>query len=247
MDEQQRYLFDLQGYLVLKNILPLSEVSELKEACVNLENTTSEKLPYPVCHGKKPNSDELYLSNVVEAAPIFENLIDVPEVIDIVRETSPGTFRLNHTNLISRSGHSYTRMHMGNVPTHPKAIYRCQSGEIFSSLTKAVFPIDATSEEDGCFAVIPGSHKANFRRPWSDHPNENPPLVPIITKPGDAIVFSEALAHGSLVKQSKRIRRTLYYCYSVGYMPDWGKLGLHFSENFAARLTDKQQEIIRVK
>jgi len=71
--------------------------------------------------------------------------------------------------------------------------------------------------------------------------------VPVDAEPGDCIVFTEALAHGSLVNQSGRPRRTLYFCYSVGYMPDWGNLGLSFSDGFLDKLSPAQAEIVRLK
>jgi ectoine hydroxylase-related dioxygenase (phytanoyl-CoA dioxygenase family) len=171
----------------------------------------------------------------------------VPEVIEIVRLVSLGLFRLNHTYSISHWGAGYTGMHMGGTPIHPKAAYMCHGGQIFSILTKATFPIRNHDVEDGCFAVIPGSHKANFKRPWSDHPDENPPLIPVPAQPGDAIVFTEALTHGSVVNTSGRTRRTIYCCYSAGYMPDWKKLHLSFSESFVDRLTPERREIVRLK
>ena len=125
--------------------------------------------------------------------------------------------------------------------------YHFRDGEMISTLTKAVFPLIDCRVEDGCFAAIPGSHKSNFNRPWGNHPDENPVLMPILADVGDAIIFTEALTHGSVVNLSGRPRRTLYYCYSVGYMPDWGGQGLVFSDHVMEGLTEAQQEIIRVK
>ena len=101
--------------------------------------------------------------------------------------------------------------------------------------------------EDGCFAVIPGAHKSNFPKPWGGHPDENPVLTPIPAKAGDAIIFTEALTHGSVINVSGNPRRTLYYCYSIGYMPDWGGQGLHFSPNVMERLSETQQSILELK
>ena len=50
-----------------------------------------------------------------------------------------------------------------------------------------------------------------------------------------------------MVNLSGRPRRTLYYCYSVGYMPDWGGQGLVFSDRVMEGLAEAQQAIIRVK
>jgi hypothetical protein len=50
-----------------------------------------------------------------------------------------------------------------------------------------------------------------------------------------------------MVNTSDRPRRTLYYCYSIGYMPDWGGQGLVFSDRVMDNLNERQREIIRLK
>jgi hypothetical protein len=247
MTPEQKYLFDLQGYVVLPDVLPQDYVAECDRILQGLEAMAPEQYPEGVVQSKPRTNSELYLSNVLQADPLLHRLIDVPEVIDVVRDVSLGLFRLNHAYSISHWGEGYTFLHMGGTPVHPKAAYICQNGRIFSLLTKAVFPIRNHEVGDGCFAVIPGSHKANFARPWGNHPSENPPLVPLPAKPGDAIVFCEAMAHGSVVNTSGRTRRTMYCCYSVGYMPDWTKLHLSFSPSFMDQLSPERREIVRLK
>ncbi len=247
MNDEQRYLFDVQGYLVLKNVLSPEAVKACNAALSRIEAMPAEQYPDPLLLAKPRDKTELYLANIIEADPAFYPLIDVPEVVDVIREVSLGLFRLNHTYAIYRWGEGFTPLHMGGYPLHPKATYSSQNGQMFSLLTKAVFPMLNHGTEDGCFAVIPGSHKAIFRRPWGAHPDENPGLIPLPAGPGDAVIFTEALAHGSVVNKSGRPRRTVYLCYSVGYMPDWTKLGLHFSPGFADKLTPAQREIVRLK
>jgi hypothetical protein len=247
MNQEQKYLFDLQGYVVLNGVLPGAYVDECNRILEVLEEASPGQYPEGVVQSKARTNAELYLSNILQADPLLHRLIDVPEVIDVVREVSRGLFRLNHAYSISHWGDGYTRLHMGAVPIHPKAAYTCANGQIFSLLTKAAFPIRNHSIDDGCFAVIPGSHKANFERPWGDHPDQNPPLVAIPAKPGDVIVFTEALAHGSVINVSGRTRRTIYCCYSVGYMPDWTKLHLTFSQSFLNQVSPERREILRLK
>ncbi|MBC8240869.1 MAG: phytanoyl-CoA dioxygenase family protein [Alphaproteobacteria bacterium] len=247
MNQEQKYLFDTHGYLVLRGVLDATRLSNLNQQMDRLEALAEDQYPEGVVLGKPRTDNTLFISNIVEADPAFFQLIDLPPVIDIISETTSGLFRLNHTNAISHGRGAYTYVHMGGAPLHPKATYGVVNGKIFSSLTKAVFPLTNQKIEDGCFAVIPGSHKSNFERPSDDHPDANPYLVPLDAEPGDCIVFTEALAHGSLVNQSGHLRRTLYFCYSVGYMPDWGNLGLSFSDGFIDKLSPAQAEIVRLK
>jgi ectoine hydroxylase-related dioxygenase (phytanoyl-CoA dioxygenase family) len=240
-------MFDTLGYVVLKQALSPDTVATLNAVLDRLEAADPADYPAGVCLGKERQADALYLSNIVEADPAFYDLIDHPAVLPIIKHVMLGLYRLNHTNAIYHWGGGYTYLHMAGSPLHPKATYMCQNGQIFSPLTKAVFPLMNHGTEDGCFAVVPGSHKANFPRPTGDHPDDNPGLVPLPADPGDCIIFTEALTHGSLVNTSGRPRRTIYYCYSVGYMPDWGNLGLTFSDDFPAKLSEAQREVIRLK
>lgn len=247
MNDEQRYMFDLQGYVVLKGVVPAPVIEACNTVLDRLDAQPPEQYPQGVTLGKPRTPAELYVSNVIESDPAMYPLIDIPEIIDIVDEVSLHLYRLNHTYAIYRWGTGYTYLHMGATPLHPKAMYTCSNGQMFSTLTKVVFPIQNNRVEDGCFAVVPGSHKANFKRPFSDLPEDNPALVAIPGEPGDAIIFTEALTHGSMANVSGLPRRTLYYCYSVGYMPDWGKFGLSFTDALLGQLNERQREIVRLK
>jgi len=246
MDELTRYLFDLNGYVVLKNVLSPDQIARINARMDAMENAAEEALPPHVVCSKPRTSEELYLSNIAEAGPEFEALIDIPEVLDVIRETTLGLFRLNHTYAIYHWKGGETPLHMAGTPIHPKAHYEARNGQIFSVLTKVVFPIANHAIEDGCFAAIPGSHKANFPRP-GDASGDEIGLIPLDTEPGDAIIFTEAMTHGSFPNVSGRERRTLYYCYSVGYMPDWTKFHLTFSDALMERVSDAQREVMRLK
>ena len=247
MDDQLKYLFDLNGYIVLKNILPRPDVLAINSVLEHLENLAPERYPDNIIQSKPRTYEELYLSNIIEADDIFRGLIDLKPVIDIIQFTSLGLFRLNHSYSISHWKDAITSLHMGGTPIHPKAIYHVSNGEIFSNLTKAVFPIANHTVNDGCFAVVPGSHKSSFPTTFSADPEKHPSLIGVDAEPGDAIVFTEALTHGSLRNVSGRCRRSVFLCYSVGYMPDWTKLNLRFSETFIQSLDDSKREIVRLK
>lgn len=244
---EQKYLFDLNGYLVLKNVVPQSVIEACNEVLDRFENMDPDDYPPPVSLGSKRTKENLYISNILESSPAFRPLINIPEAIDSIATVTGGPYRLNHTYSIYRWGGGYTALHMHGTPIIDRCQYRCQNGQMMSTLTKAVFPMLDCAPEDGCFAVIPGAHKSNFEKPWGTHPDENPPLRPVPAKAGDCILFTEALTHGSTVNTSGSPRRTVYYCYSAGFMPDWGSQNLHFSKRINEGLTEEQREIIRLK
>ncbi|MDA0335616.1 MAG: phytanoyl-CoA dioxygenase family protein [bacterium] len=247
MTDIEKYLFDLQGYLVLEGVVPATILQACNIALDRFEQMPVDEYPAPLCPGQDRTPENLYISNIIEGDDVFLDLMDLPTILDAVETITGGPYRLNHTYTIYRWGGGFTRLHMHGTPIIPKCQYHCRNGQMVSTLTKVVFPMLDSGPEDGCFAVIPGAHKSNFPKPWGNHPDENPPLAPVPARAGDAIIFTEALTHGSTVNASGRPRRTLYFCYSIGYMPDRGGQGLAFSDTFAGRLSDSRQALLRLK
>lgn len=247
MNDEHIYLFDLQGYVVLKGVVPSDIVDAANRALDRFEEMAPDDYPPPLQLGAERTASNLYISNILEGDSAFRPFIDLPPVIDVVSTVTGGPYRLNHTYAIYRWGGGYTGLHMHGTPVLPKCQYRCHNGQMLSTLTKAVFPMADARAEDGCFAVVPGAHKSNFPRPWGKEPADNPGLEPVEADAGDCIIFTEALTHGSMMNTSGRPRRSLYYCYSTGYMPDWGGQHLRFSESVNEGLSDAQREVIRLK
>jgi len=247
MNETQKYLFDLNGFLVIENAVPQALVDGCNVVLDRFEGMDPADYPAPLILGDERTEGNLYISNVLEGDDVLLDLMDLPPVLDVIGGVTGAPYRLNHTYAIYRWGGGFTTLHMHGAPVNPKCQYRCHNGQMVSTLTKAVFPMLDCEPEDGCFAVIPGAHKSSFPKPWGKHPHDNPPLAPVTGKAGDCIIFTEALTHGSTVNTSNHPRRTAYFCYSVGWMPDWGGQGLHFTKRINEGLTDAQREVIRVK
>ena len=230
-----------------QRLVPPEIVTSCNEALDRFEAMDPADYPPPVLFGDERTASNLFISNILEGDKAFRPLIDLPPVIDVIATVTGGPYRLNHTYTIYRWGGGYTSLHMHGTPIQPKCQYHCHNGQMLSTLTKAVFPMVEARTEDGCFAVTPGAHKSNFERPWGNKPADNPALVAVEAGAGDCIIFTEALTHGSLTNTSGRPRRTLYYCYSTGYMPDWGGQHLRFSDTVNDGLSEAQQEILRLK
>ena len=77
-------------------------------------------------------------------------------------------------------------------------------------LITAWIPLTRADEENGCLAVIPGSHRYGVRRhdPHSIPDEELPPgdLRPLPVDPGSVIFFTHLVCHCGLPHQSDRVR-----------------------------------------
>tara|TARA_B100000029_G_C17608174_1_gene968190 strand:+ start:4863 stop:5624 length:762 start_codon:yes stop_codon:yes gene_type:complete len=242
------YEFDLNGYIVLKNIIPKNIIEKANEKLKFFETLKQKNLPDNIYFGKGYDAKDVYISNILEADKAFEYFALEKNIIKLLSRYTLNFFRLNHTvAMIKRSKGTYTYLHMGNVPHHPKVFYIYKDGKIFSNITKVVFPISNNKFNDGGFAAIPGSHKSNFLRPFDNNPKSNYLLKHVDASPGDAIFFTEALTHGSLINNSGKTRRILSYCYSVKYMPDWTKFKLSYSKKYLKNASIKIRKLISLK
>ncbi len=246
MTDEQRYLFDLQGYIVIPSVINSAHLARLNREMERIEAMDAADYPGNAHLNNPRTPSHLYITDVLEFGEEFWPLIDHPAVLPCVAAAIGAPYRLNHAYLISRWGGGYTGFHLGGTPLASCCNFRCHNGRFSCTLVKVVFPLLDCGPEDGCFAVIPGSHKSNFPRPYGGHPDEIPCKAPVPARAGDAILFTEALCHGSLVNRSGRPRRTLYYAYSVKYMSNWndGPQVFSFSEALRVRLSARQRALI---
>ena len=93
---------------------------------------------------------------------------------------------------------------------HTNSMFACQS-------TKSVVILsDMSVVENGPFAAIPGSHKANFACPHDmEDATQNPHCVPVLAEPGDLVIFAEAMTHNAYPVTNDTIRRSVFF----NYMP----------------------------
>ena len=106
---------------------------------------------------------------------------------------------------------------------------------------------------DGATMVIPGSHKANFRHPRFDDAkmksDEASSLdnvegaVEVHLQKGDAILFVDAISHGSASRVNEGERRIVVYRYG----PSWGNFRWPYqvSASLLERLTPTQRQIVQ--
>ena len=127
----------------------------------------------------------------------------------------------------------------------PYSEYAVQNGHFQCVSVKISFALTDVGVEDGCLAVIPGSHKSNFANPLVGQvPDPAHPLVePLPCRAGDAVVFSEDVSHGAVENRGQRVRRTLFYSYAPAFHCRWRDLA-DPAAGLAARGNERRVELV---
>jgi hypothetical protein len=215
---EDRFLFDLQGFLVLRGALSQEECTAYLEALQRLEDQRYEDRwletlgPGPPGRPTRETSlpNQLRLNGLPRLDPIFDGLIDPPRVLPYLREFVGLPQLINTWSISKVRGAEPGGWHRG-VPTTD---YSFRNGEIRSRMLNVVYFLTDNGPEDGCVVALPGSHKSSFDLKWGDYDGlEMPGAVPVTGNAGDVLMFSEAVLHNGLPKTTEGLRTNLYYNY----------------------------------
>ena len=209
MREDEKYLFDLQGFLVVENALSPAQVAAL-------DRIADEQIATAGLVGETTHR----FGDLLDWGQPYIDLIDQPPILPYLEDLMGSGVRLDHVYLdLIRSGLSPigSTLHGGNTPFSPTHYYKYQDGGMHCGLSVVAYNLRDVGPDDGGFACVPGSHKANFSLPaeWRNMADEVPSIATRITGPaGTAVIFTEALTHGPLPWTGAGERRTIFYKYS---------------------------------
>ena len=235
MNDHERYLFDLQGYLVVPNALTADQIARLNS--VLDEHIAVECPPDMRTHRFVP---------LLDWSKDYRDLIDNPSVKGHLVQLLGENFRLDHVYLdVIRSGKGPigTTLHGGAVPFNPTHYFHFQDGVMHNGLSVVAYNLKDVGPFDGGFGSVPGSHKSNYAFPdeWKEM-EEPSSIVERVTGPaGTAILFTEALTHGTLPWTGADERRTIFLKYSPNPL-SWSANFL--DPNDYEDLTDAQRAIL---
>jgi hypothetical protein len=230
LSDHERYLFDLQGFVVRRGVLRRKELERLEQAWDFLG------LPPPA----ESIQSQRFTGHLLRDAS-FRHLLDHPAVLDVVVELCGPAARLDHTyGIVMAPGTSGLGLHGGAVPFDPAQYYVVEGGRPHCGLVAALWSLSGSSPGEGGFACVPGSHKASFPMPAGvDLASDLVLEVPL--GPGDVIIFTEALTHGTLPWRAPHQRRVLAYKYSPG-SSSWGKDEV-LPPDLSPLLTERQRRL----
>ena len=227
MTPEQRYLFDVTGYLHLKGVLSGSELKKAQEAVDECVQTPPDKLPAGMSSSYPGTAKGVGgISNGFSFNKTLEALTMHPLTWPFIKELTGDRPRFDRGTLAI-----HTPVTTHNTGLHcaredfgwPSTRYECRDGRIYCDTFVVFFYFTDVFPGDGGLVVVPGSHNSRFQRPDSlvlpDPQDPDPQLHPAITnitpRAGDAVIISELLTHGALAwKPQDRERRFLILRYN---------------------------------
>ncbi len=225
------YLFDLQGFLVLREVLGKIQIAELNKLIdANLKTVPGEGL-----------ESQVFQDFLLWGEPL-RNLLSHRRVMDLLHQIVDEKIRLDRCyGLHMAPGTSGVPLHGGAKDVEDQSeYYSCSDGRIRNGITTVIWSLTDMLPDHGGFACIPGSHKSLLPRPASL--NEVESLVPVPLKAGDVLVFTGALAHAGMRWIGPHTRRSLLFKYAPRHIA-WGKFYFSWPTELLDLLTPEQRHL----
>lgn len=233
MTPDQRYFFDLTGYLHLRGVLSAAELAPAQAAADRYITMPPEA--WPLEFGADLTRRDL---TPYQHGFAFDKSLEVltrhPATWPILMELTDRRPRFNGGTLgYNRHGHRFHRLHAGWQPSKRPDVRRYYAEDGLVRCTDFIFffYLSDVFPGDGGLIVLPGSHKAHFDRPPgmfypgaegdADYVADTAPpgVHNVCARAGDVVVMPEHLMHGALTWQPHdRDRRFLILRYNVQHM-----------------------------
>ena len=214
MNEEQRFAFDTFGFFTVEDAIMPDQVAELKAAAEGHESEL---------HSQRRINGGFW-------SQAFVDLLDVPTISPLLDEIFGGApsggmpaFRIDHINVQTYSVFNKdlpsAKIHGSNSrltkPDWPDELHRIyfgrdpETGAFQNGLVVVAYELEDTVCNGGGFGCLAGSHKSHLPCPeeWQNlSKGVHPMITRVPARAGTAIVFTEALHHGSRCHGRPRAR-----------------------------------------
>ena len=261
MNDQEKYLFDLRGYMVVKNALSTEQVEDLSSRLEAYCKTDGRRHFGSDRTRFGAEGDTAWSApSLLEWGGTYIDLIDLATIAPYLETLLGVGYRLDHDyiNVVNAEHPSQLHLHGGGhqgaggpqdlvgPSDGGQCYYRYNNGRFFNGLLTVAFELDSVSPSSGGFACVAGSHKVNFPLPREWRLSKRQAGIPqcvdrVTAEAGDAIIFTEACAHGTVPWEGGGERRTVFYKYCP-HAVAWGPC--YYNADHYGDLTENQRAIL---
>jgi hypothetical protein len=242
MNADEKYLFDLNGYLVIEGVLSEEEVALANKAIdKHLDQGSIRSSEQTLDGGSTALKGEIgrgELFGLLEwDAPWcdpFRSMLTHPTLIPYLNDIIGPGFRVDHQMIMlwMDKGAEGFIFHGSSGPGFdPNQYYIFKNDRMHNGLTVVSFQLTDVNPGDGGLIVIPGSHKSNYPCPpeMKRYEKHQDHVRQVVCKAGDVVIFTEAVTHGTLPWTADHPRRSTLTRYTAGNMayvpvkpaPEW--------------------------
>lgn len=252
--QRERFLYDLQGFLVVRGVLTPDEVEQLRAGIAQHREQAAEDRRVVFSPGLDGVHPRRVLGGMLQWEQPwcqgFRDLLVHPGVVPYLNEFIGRGWRLDQPPfaILTKKGAEGAVLHgTQRVDMRQGFFYDFNHGQIHSGMIVVEFVLTDHDEGDGGFCAIPGSHKADVPCPddilnWDE---DKEVVVQPVVRAGDVVIFNEATLHGTLPWRRDEERQVLLYRYSPKYLTAGGGLAEYVLPPWTAALTDEQRSILR--
>lgn len=228
--DDEKYLFDTFGYLIVRNVLTQEEVDCANDAVDKHMQSIQERVS-PVLRNTKKNTafagdgkrGRMDLGGVLEwgeDSKVFKSILAHPKLVPKFHGLIGKGYRMDHNPFLiaQDKGSEGFSLHGGTIDCstgayNPALAYSCMNGQMHSSLLACSVQLVDHNAGNGGFCVVPGSHKSNFKMPdkMIDGEIYKEFILQPETKAGDVVLFSEGTVHGAMAWTADHQRRVCLY------------------------------------
>ncbi len=205
MTPSEQESLDAKGYVVLENFLNSETLKQVRHRVDELHQSEGENGGSEF--RQEPGARRL--ANLVDKGEIFQRLIAMPRVLELVAHVLGPRFKLSSFNARSANPHSQQAQ-----PLH------CDAGALPDNegfwVCNTIWLLDDFTPENGATRVVPGSQSWGkfpqelLRDPAEPHPDE----VLLLAPAGSVVVMNTHAWHGGTANKTANHRRALhaFYC-----------------------------------
>lgn len=215
MTDEQRILFEANGFLTVPEALSPEELAGVREAANAAETRWRADTSLP--GGRSEVLEQVRAP--IEYDDRLLALLWHPKVFPLVRAAlGDDVTMIDNDYFITppRTPRTHADWHHDvGMPGiyHPRSLL----------MVKVFFLLTDVNADSGGTAMVPGSHRfpLDFRLPEVSEPREMPGAVQMTGKAGDAYLFNGRVYHAAVNNNSDHPRRVLIYNYGHFWMKVW--------------------------
>ena len=252
MTDAELYLFEVHGWLRIEGVLSADELAAAN-AAVDAHADRIQLRPNDLARssstlaGTQGRGDlgGMLTWEQPHCEP-FRDMMVHPKLTPYLETLLGPGFRLEGMGTITMDrGAEGFWFHEGGEPFDRSRGFLYRNDRMYTWMTNAAVQLTDVGPEDGGFACLPGSHKANYPCPddirlYQAHQER---MAQPTAKAGDVLLFVECLMHGTLPWTADHQRRSVIMRYNNGVTGE-GWMGGYTYPDFYDDLTAAQQAVI---